>query len=151
MLDPKQTALFRLMLDKASGEHEASAALRALKLSLEKSNIDAHKLVSAMNGAKGIDSSQAIASSMLAMRLASAQNEITVLKNLLEQERRKHATAAVARSYDPGETVITFGFQRGKKLNELSSLELRRLRIWCEGHEKFPEMVEAINLILGDR
>jgi hypothetical protein len=55
---------------------------------------------------------------------------------------------------DPAETVVPFGYNRGKRLADLGDKELRSLRDWCTDPErtgKFTDLVDDIEAVLEDR
>jgi outer membrane protein TolC len=130
MLDARQAAMFRLALDKGAGEHEAMAALKALRASMLRTGIDAHALLAAMEKA-----------GLAARQVADAE----------ARARRAEAEARVARSKpDPGLTVIKFGMQKDQMIKDVSPFALRRLRAWCEDHACWVDLVRDINDFLDD-
>jgi hypothetical protein len=55
---------------------------------------------------------------------------------------------------DPAETVVRFGFHRGKRLADLGDRELRSLRDWCADPERtsdFGGLIDDIEIVLEER
>lgn len=52
---------------------------------------------------------------------------------------------------DPAERLIPFGYNKGLPLGKVSDEELRGLRDWCAGVDKFDDLIEDIEQVIEDR